>query len=212
MNEGKLKIFVWVIVVVAFNFSAITVGSDGATPDQSTPPPISTQTDARIKTPDACDSNIPDCLNVLSKPHKIGHLKTHKEILKCPSSHPWYAVWTSSTTSALVTVTEDPFAKIRFTGRGDAFLVTNLSPIHDHHWQISIACSTGCQFAPGGCPCGKGEFGCRSDPGCKTTISRTTRCTPDDASCWTTWTETCKDGKVWECNTTLFWTCCNTCQ
>jgi hypothetical protein len=179
----------------------------------SDPPPGANNTNARFETPDACDSSIPECLNVLSGVHRIGHLKTHIKHYKCPDSHPWYAAWNSSVTSGAVIIIEDSiFSKLRFEGRGNLFSITNLSLIHDHHWEIAIACSKGCDFAPGGCPCGKGKFGCRNDPGCKTTMSRRTECTPDESSCWSVWEETCMDGDVWECNTTLIWTCCETCQ
>ncbi len=182
-------------------------------PDEpSDPPPGADITNARFVTPNACDSDIPDCLNVLSAVHRIGHLKTHKSDLRCPDSHPGYAAWNSSVTSGWVSVTEIPFDPLRLDGKGNGFLVTNWSPTHDHHWQIGIACSTSCQYAAGGCPCGGGKFGCRNDPGCKTTMSRKTECTPDDSSCWSVWTETCMDGEVWECNTTLGWTCCESCQ
>jgi len=173
--------------------------------------PSDAPTDANFKTPDACNSDIPDCVNVLSQLHKIGHLKTHKSDLECPDTHPWYAVWTRTVSSIAVSVTEDPLSKLRLKGRGDAFLVTNWSPFHDHHWQISIGCSAGCTYAPGGCPCGKGKFGCRNDPGCRTTMSRTTECA-GNGDCWTVWEETCEDGDVWTCNTTLGWTCCESCQ
>ncbi len=177
----------------------------------SDPPPGVNTTNAKFETPNACDSNIPDCLNVLSVVHKIGHLKLHKDDLRCPDSHPGYADWNSSTTSFWVGVNEIPADPLRLDGKGNGFIIYNASAIHDHHWQISIACSTGCQYAKGGCPCGKGKFGCRNDPGCKTTMSQT-ECTPDDSSCWSVWSETCMDGDVWECNTTLGWTCCESCQ
>ena len=179
-------------------------------PDVPSDPPDTAN--ARFVTPNACDSNIPECLNVLSSVHRIGRLKTHKDDLRCPDSHPWYAAWNSSVTSGLVSVTEIPFDPLRLDGKGNGFLVTNWSPVHRHHWQIAIACSQGCQYAPGGCPCGGGKFGCRNDPGCKTTMSRMTECASNDTNCWSVWQETCMDGDVWECNTTLGWTCCETCQ
>ena len=180
-------------------------------PDNFLDEPSEVPTPENFRTPDACDSEIPNCLNVLSAVHKIGHLKTHKDNLECPDTHPWYAAYTDTTTSALVTVTENPFSKLRFDGRGDSFLITNWSAFHDHHWQISIACSAGCTYAPGGCPCKDKKFGCRNDPGCRTTVPRTTQCSPDHEECWTVWEETCPDGDVWTCNTTLGWVCCDSC-
>lgn len=176
---------------------------DGLPDDPSEPP------GRAIRTPDACSNEIPDCVNVLSAVHKIGHLKTHKDDLECPDSHPWYAAYTYSVTSGWVTIFENPASKLRFDGRGDSFIINNLSPFHDHHWQISIACTAGCTYAPGGCPCEGGKFGCRNDPGCRTTVKRETRCVR--GSCWTVWTETCPDGEMWTCNTTLGWVCCESC-
>ena len=177
----------------------------GGLPDD----PSEVPTDENFKTPDACSDEIPDCMGVLSKRHRIGHFKTHKDNIVCPDSHPWYAAYTYTVSSILVTVTEDPFSKLRFDGRGDSFVITNLSPIHDHHWQISVACSAGCTYAPGGCPCEGGKIGCRNDPGCRTTVKRETRCVR--GSCWTVWSETCPDGETWTCNTTLGWVCCESC-
>ena len=167
--------------------------------------------EADFETPNACRSDISDCVNIVSVRHKIGHLKTHKDNLECSDTHPWYAAYNDTTSSIVVTVTENPVSKLRFDDRGDSFLVTNFSPIHDHHWQIAIACSAGCTYAPGGCPCEGGKFGCRNDPGCETTMARTTQCTSDQADCWTVWEETCTDGVEWTCNTTLGWTCCESC-
>ena len=119
-------------------------------PDVPSDPPSGVNTtNAKFETPNACDSNIPDCLNVLSVVHKIGHLKTHKDDLRCPDSHPGYAAWNSSTTSRWVSVTEIPLDPLRFDGKGNGFLVTNWSAFHDHHWQISIACSTGLSICRG---------------------------------------------------------------
>ena len=176
-------------------------------PDEASEPPAP----ENFRTPDACDAQIPDCVNKLTRRHRIGHLKTHKVDVVCPDTHPWYAVYTDTVSSFSVTVIENPFNKLRIDGRGDSFFVTNLSAIHDHHWQISIACSGGCEYAPGGCPCGDKKFGCHNDPGCRTTVSRTTRCTPDESTCWTVWEEECPDGEQWECNTTLGWVCCQSC-
>ena len=181
-------------------------------PDGLPDDPSEVPTEANFKTPNACRSDIPDCLNVLSVRHKIGHLKTHKDDIECPGTHPWYAAYNYTTSSIAVTVLENPASKLRFDGRGDSFFITNLSLIHDHHWQIAIACSAGCTYASGGCPCTGGKFGCRNDPGCETTMSRTTECTPDQGSCWSVWQETCDNGDIWTCNTTLFWTCCETCM
>ncbi|GJM15395.1 MAG: hypothetical protein DHS20C13_07220 [Thermodesulfobacteriota bacterium] len=180
-------------------------------PDGLPDDPSEVPTEANFRTPVACSSEIPNCMDVLSKLHKIGHLKTHKDDLECPNTHPWYAAYNDTTSSVLVSVTENPASKLRFDGRGDSFLITNWSPIHDHHWQISIACSAGCTYAPGGCPCGDKKLGCRNDPGCRTTMPRTSQCSPDHEECWTVWEETCPDGEVWTCNTTLGWVCCDSC-
>lgn len=180
-------------------------------PDDLPDDPSEAPTPENFTTPDACNSDIPNCLNVLSAVHKIGHLKTHKDDLECPNTHPWYAAFTDSATSPLVTVTENPFSKLRFDGKGDSFFITNFSPIHDHHWQISIACSAGCTYAPGGCPCHGGKLGCRNDPGCRTTSGPMNQCSPDEEECWTVWGETCPNGDIWECNTTLGWVCCQGC-
>ena len=181
-------------------------------PDGLPDDPSEAPTEANFKTPVACNSEIPDCVDVLSKRHKIGHLKTHKDDLECPDTHPWYAAYNDTTSSIVVTVTENPASKLRFDGRGDSFLITNWSLIHDHHWQISIACSAGCTYAPGGCPCEGGKFGCRNDPGCRTTVPRMTECTSNHTNCWSVWEETCPDEAVWTCNTTLGWTCCESCS
>jgi len=179
-------------------------------PDGLPDDPSEEPTEANFTTPVACDDEIPDCVDVTSVRHKIGHLKTHKDDLECTDSHPWYAAYNYTVSSVIVSVTENPASKLRFDGRGDSFLITNFSPIHDHHWQIAIACSAGCTYAPGGCPCADNKsFGCRNDPGCRTTVSRTTRCAR--GSCWTVWEETCKDGTQWTCNTTLAWVCCQSC-
>lgn len=173
------------------------------------PDDASAAAEADFKTPAACTDDIPDCVDVLSIRHKIGHLKTHKDDIECPATHPWYAAYNYTVSSLLVTVTEDPASKLRLDDRGDSFLITNFSPVHDHHWQIAVACSAGCTYAPGGCPCDDKTYGCHNDPGCRTTVSRTTRCAR--GSCWTVWEETCEDGVEWSCNTTLAWVCCQSC-
>ena len=161
--------------------------------------------------PQACNESIPDCVNVVTKRHGIGHLKTHKVDVNCPDGH-FFARYTDHRSSGWVSITEDPFNKLFFDRKGMSFLVTNWSAFHDHHWQIAIACSSACQYADGGCPCGKGHFGCHNDPGCKTTMSMT-ECDPNDpGNCWQVWSETCTNGDTWECNTTLGWVCCESCQ
>lgn len=172
---------------------------DGTEPPESAPP-------------DACRPDIPDCFNMVGARHKAGHLKTHKDDVVCPDSHPWYALaWVHAHQSDWITITEDPAAKIRFRGRGDAFLVTNWSPTHDHHWQIAIACSGACDYAPGGCPDSHCKNGCRNDPGCKTIVPRKTECAGHSGNCWTTWEEQCANGEMWFCDTVQFWTCCESC-
>jgi hypothetical protein len=180
-------------------------------PDDFADEPSEAPTPENFRTPDACNSQIPECLNVLTKRHAIGHLKTHKVDVHCPDSNPWYAANSHTVSSGAVTVVENPFSKLRFDSRGDSFLVTNWSPFHDHHWQISIACSAGCTYKPGGCPCGDKKLGCRNDPGCKTTSGPMNQCSPDEEECWTVWGETCPNGDMWECNTTLGWVCCQSC-
>ncbi len=180
-------------------FGPLNVPDDPSDPPEDAPP-------------DACDSSIPDCFNVLGARHKAGHLKTHKDDLVCPPSHPWYALaWVHAKQSIWISIHEDPVAKIRFEGRGDAFLVTNWSPTHDHHWQIAIACSGACDYAPGGCPNPHCKSGCRNDPGCRTIIPRKTECAGHTGNCWTTWEEQCPDGEQWTCDTVQFWTCCESC-
>lgn len=172
---------------------------DGSEPPESDPP-------------NACNDNIPDCFNMVGARHKAGHLKTHKDDVVCPDHHPWYALaWVHAHQSAWISIHEDPVAKIRFTDRGDAFLVTNWSPTHDHHWQIAIACSAACDYAPGGCPDNHCKNGCHNDPGCKTIVPRKTECAGHSGSCWTTWEEQCSNGEQWFCDTVQFWTCCESC-
>jgi len=162
--------------------------------------------------PQACDLSIPDCVNIATKRHAIGHFKMHKVDVHCPKGH-FFARYKDHRSSHQVTVTEDVFSSLFFTRKGMAFIVKNWSVDHNHHWQIAVACSSACQYADGGCPCGdSGSFGCHNDPGCKTTMPRTTECDPDDpGDCWSVWGETCPDGKTWECNTTLGWPCCESC-
>ncbi len=176
--------------------------------DEASPAP-----DASYTPPNACDNSIPACLNVTSALHKIGHLKTHKSDVICPNSHPWYALaWVSFRSSKAISITEDPFAITRFRGDGDAFLVTNWSAFHDHHWQIAIACSSDCAFSDKGCPNLPCKTGCRNDPGCKTIVPRKTECAGHTGNCWSTWEELCPDNEKWFCDTAQFWTCCETCN
>lgn len=178
----------------------------GSLPDAASEIP----TEANWKTPDACDDTIPDCKSVLTKRHKIGKLKTQKKDVYCPDKT-WYVRHKDRVSSHWVRVTPDYFTKLPWNSKGMSFFITNFSASHDHHWQISIACSSSCEYAPGGCPCGKHKIGCNNDPGCKTTTPRTSRCTPNHQSCWSVWGETCSDGIKWECNTTLGWPCCQSC-
>jgi hypothetical protein len=160
--------------------------------------------------PQACDNSIPDCINVATQRHAIGHSKTHKIDVNCPKDY-FFVRYKDHRSSHWVSIVEDPFSSRFFDHKGMSFLVTNWSAIHNHHWQIAIACSSACQYADGGCPCGKGHFGCHNDPGCKTTEPRKTECaSPGD--CWSVWGETCSDGSQWECNTTLGRVCCESCQ
>ncbi len=167
-------------------------------------------TEANYTAPDACDDSIPNCINVLTKRHKIGKLATHTVDVYCPNKT-WYARYKDKRSSHSVRVTPDLFTKLPWDSKGASFFVTNLSLFHDHHWQIAIACSGSCEYEPGGCKCGDKKFGCHNDPGCKTTTPRTTRCSPDQEECWSVWGETCSDGTKWECNTTLGWPCCSSC-
>ena len=168
-------------------------------------------TEENFSTPVACDNSIPDCVNVTTKEHAIGHSKTHKINVYCPKGH-FFARYKEHRSSHWVSVVEDPASKEFFARRGMSFLVTNWSAIHNHHWQIAIACSSACQYTDGGCPCGKGHFGCHNDPGCPTTQARRSECGFAHRSCWSVWGETCSDGEQWECNTTLGWPCCQSCQ
>ena len=162
--------------------------------------------------PDACDSDIPDCVNVTSRRHKIGHLRHEDSRLTCPDTHPWYALaWVHSHISGWVWIVENPFSATRFKGDGDDFIVFNASPTHDHHWQVAIACSSNCNFAPGGCPDPHCKTGCRNDPGCRTIVPRTTHCAGRSGNCWSTWEESCPNGETWFCDTASFWTCCESC-
>ena len=117
----------------------------GSIPDGLPDDPSEVPTEANFKTPTACHKQLSvDCINVLSKRHRIGHLKTHHEEMRCPDTHPWYAAYESSTSSPVVVVIEVVGNQLRFQDKGDSFYITNLSLIHDHHWQIAIACSAGC--------------------------------------------------------------------
>lgn len=173
---------------------------------------VEAESEVPHETPQACDSSIPDCVNVPTKRHAIGHSKTHKIDVHCPDKH-FFARYKDHRSSHWVTITEDPFNKLFFDRKGMSFWVTNWSAFHNHHWQIAIACSSACQYADGGCPCGDKHDGCHNDPGCPTTEPRRTECDPDDpGNCWSVWGETCSDGTQWECNTTLGWPCCESCS
>ncbi|MEM7009768.1 MAG: hypothetical protein AAF462_11605 [Thermodesulfobacteriota bacterium] len=162
--------------------------------------------------PQACNESIPDCVNVVTKRHAVGHARADKVDVHCPNHH-YFVRYSDHRSSHSVTITEDPFGKLYLDNKGMTFFVTNWS-FHDHHYQIAIACSSACKYVPGGCACDGDDgahFGCHNDPGCKTTMSMT-ECDPTNpGNCWQVWSEKCIDGVTWECNTTLGWPCCDRC-
>ena len=211
-SEGLYQAFLGCSTMKFDESDGVERFSGSATKPESIPDePSDIPTDENFSTPTACNESIPDCVNVTTKRHAIGHLKTHKINVHCPKGH-FFVRYSDHRSSGSVSIVEDPASKNFFARKGMSFFVTNWSATHDHHWQIAIACSSACQYADGGCPCGKGHYGCHNDPLCPVTQPRKSECGFGHVSCWDVWAETCKDGQQWECNTTLGWPCCQSCQ